>query len=110
VRAFQAAEWRAQKVIAWQDIGVPTEANIERPFIHIYKGVLDELSAPQIKGTSPGTEGWCDVWIDEWLTKAPAVGWQRQGRTRKRRLSQEWVGAVQWTGCLYDGGTGDPKT
>ena len=36
------------------------------------------------------------------------LGFTKVGRTKKRRIDFEWVGAVQWSETLYDGGTGAP--
>lgn len=100
---YQLVSASQGKIITWDEIGVPDDALIVRPWVHMYVSSLWTLP---IKGGS--NPGWADVYFDEWMVKPPAIRFVKQGRVRKRQLVREYIGAVAWSATLYNGGKGVP--
>ena len=107
VRDYQQAAVNQGKVIAWDKIGVPDTAKIERPWVRLYVGAGEGVPAAAFR---PGfaAAAWAELWINEWLVHPPAIRFGKQGRVKTRQITQEWAGAVQWSSVLYDGGTHTP--
>lgn len=80
------------KIIKWDEIGVPVTSKFQRPKLHVY---------------DPQSQAWTDKDIDEWLTCAPTVRWDR--RTRRWELARSWIGAEKWAKYIYDGGSWDVR-
>lgn len=97
VREFQEQENNVGKIISWDAIGVPAASLIKRPRLYFYDG-LGKF----------GSVDWVYANINEWMVRPIAVRYVKEGRVRKRQLSQSFLGAVQWSETLYDGGTGKP--
>jgi hypothetical protein len=98
------------RVVAWSAIQVPAEAMIRQPWVRIYCSGIESIPAAAFRPETPsGTQpAWCNLWFNEWLVKPPAIRYSRSRRTRQRQVVQEFLGAVQWSATLYDGGTGVP--
>jgi hypothetical protein len=79
---------------------------IEKPWVRLYGWETASLPSSALRGGS-GT-GWSDYYFNEWLVKPPAIRFVKQGRVRRRQFTQEFLGAIQWSRTLYDGGTGYP--
>jgi hypothetical protein len=99
------------KIISWEKIvadeGLGPSAKIEKPWLRIYVGAaMGVLATAYAHGTS--STGWVDLWFNEWLVKPAAIRYVRQGRSRRRQIVKEFIGAVQWSSTLYEGGTGTP--
>lgn len=107
VRDYQQAAENQGKVIAWDKIGVPDSAKIERPWVRLYIGAAESVPAAAYRPGFSGT-GWAELWVNEWLVSPPSVRFGKQGRAKTRQITQEWAGAVQWSSVLYDGGTHTP--
>lgn len=105
VQQFQQNLTNHGKIITWGDIQVPDVADIDQPWVHMYVSPI--WTTLSIKPGSAAS-GWTDVLIDEWLVKPAAIRFTNDGRTRKRQLVQEFIGAVAWSATLYDGGKGVP--
>lgn len=93
-REFQQNAEYAGKIIKWDDIKVPDNALIERPKIHFFDG--------------PNLQDFTDEYVDEWLVKPVSIRYVKEGKARKRQLVQEFLGAIAWSGTLYDGGGDTP--
>ncbi|MBM4094188.1 MAG: hypothetical protein FJ276_32995 [Planctomycetes bacterium] len=104
LQEWQAAADKLGKIIAWNEIGVPSSAKIEQPWTRIY--VASIWGGFKFRTGSAG--GWADVYFDEWRVKAPSVRWTREGRAKRRQIVQEYIGALGWSSTLYDGGKGSP--
>ena len=96
VREQQQKAVNAGKIITWDKIGVPDDALIVKPKVHVFAGY-------ELSGT-----GFIDLDINEWYVKPLAIRFSRRGKTRLRQLVQEYIGAWKWSATLYDGGTGVP--
>jgi len=94
------------KIISWAQIGVPSSAKVVQPWVHIYTQTAMGMPAAAFKGGD--NPGWGDWYINEWMVKPPSITVLRKGRDRRRQYRQEYLGAIQWSGTLYDGGTGVP--
>ncbi|MFH1604937.1 MAG: hypothetical protein ABIH03_13635 [Pseudomonadota bacterium] len=106
VRTMQQNSENRGRVISWDQINVPQSARIEKPWARLYGWETASLPAAALRSGS-GT-GWSDYYFDEWLVKPPAIRFVKQGRVRRRQFTQEFLGAIQWSRSLYDGGTGYP--
>lgn len=82
------------KVIPWASIGVPDKARFDQPVIHMCKPLTGSAV------------GYTDEPVDEWLVQPPSVRW-RKG-IRKWAITNEWMGSVQISSTLYDGGGATP--
>ena len=110
VNTLLAASDLQGQILEWDDIKVPAKSGITRPWVHIYIGGEQNqpLATDPIVKAATDPLGWYDIWINEWLKYPPRLGFTKVGRTKKRRVDFEWVGAVQWSETLYEGGTGTP--
>jgi hypothetical protein len=104
LQEYQAALKNSGKIVTWAEVGVPTSARIERPWVHMY--VASIWTSLTLKSGSAG--GWADVYFDEWMVKPPGIRYVREGKVRKRQIVQEFLGALAWSVTLYDGGKGTP--
>lgn len=93
VREYQQRSAQEGRIITWTAIQVPDSAFIERPTVHLY---------------DPDVDGFIDQNVDEWFVKPIAIRMIKEGRTRKRQLIQQFLGAWKWSKTLYDGGSGTP--
>jgi hypothetical protein len=98
------------RVVAWSAIQVPSAALIQQPWVRMYCQGAMGLPAAAFRPETPSSTqpAWCNLWFNEWLVKPPAIRYSRSGRTRQRQVVQEYLGAIQWSATLYDGGTGVP--
>lgn len=104
-RQWQQNREKQGKVITWDEIKVPDSAQIERPWVHIF---VPNIWSSGIVYKTGSAGAWSDVYIDEWLVRPAGIRFVREGRTRKRQLVQDYLGAVAWSAVLYDGGKGSP--
>lgn len=106
VRTLQQGSENRGKVISWEEINVPASAKIEKPWIRMHG--WDSAASPELPDAAfrgGDRYGWGDWYFNEWLVKPPAIRFIKQGRVRRRQFTQEFLGAVQFSGALYDGGT-----
>jgi len=105
VRQWQQQRENIGSIISWSSIAVPNSALIEQPWVHIYvaNAITETLS---YRNGAP--DEWSDVYFDQWMVKPAAIRFSKSGRVRTRQLVQEYLGAVMWSGTLYDGGAGAP--
>ena len=75
----------AQKVIEYNAIGLPPDVKWAQPKMRLY--------VPQV--------GWGERAFNEWLTSPANITYRR----KKHEIVWEWIGAVRWYACLYEGGT-----
>ena len=110
LKDYQSASANQGRVVSWGTLFVPQFMGIERPWVRMFVGgaCLPPVPESAYRPGFSGTGAWAELWIDEWLVKPPSVRYSRQGRTRRRQLVQEYIGAVQWSSTLYDGGTHTP--
>ena len=110
LKDYQSASANQGRVVSWGTLFVPQNAGIERPWVRLFvaAAMMDAVPASAYRPGFSGVGAWAELWINEWLVKPPSVRYSRQGRTRRRQLVQEYIGAVQWSKTLYDGGTHTP--
>jgi len=106
VRSLQQNSENRGKVISWETINVPARAMIEKPWVRLYG--WETASLPSSALRSGSSTGWGDWYFNEWLVKPPAIRFVKQGRVKRRQFCQEFLGAIQFSRTLYDGGTGYP--
>ena len=95
-------------VVPWDAIQIPSSVKFIQPYVHMYNsGAMGIPGAAVKSGTTPG---WCDIYINEWLQKPAGLISARGGGMRKYHIVREWLGAIQWNGLIYHGGTGIPTT
>lgn len=100
----QAPFSAAGTIVTWDEIRVPLDAGIQRPSVLLYFGAVTPIPT----GAPAGASVWKQVPVNEWRVKPPRQVYRRQGKVRKRQIDFEWIGAVQWSGTLYLGGSGSP--
>lgn len=81
----QAAQIDAQKIVAYNAIGIPATVKWAQPVLQLWDGV--NVLPPQA--------------IDEWMACPPQVRYNR----KKYDIVKEWIGAWKWYKILYNGGT-----
>jgi len=80
----QAEEANTQKVVTYNEIGLPTDVKWSQPKYRRWDGAI-------------ATE----QFINEWLAGPPQIRYTR----KKYEIVKEWLGAVKWYAIMYEGGS-----
>jgi hypothetical protein len=86
-------------IVTWDKILVPNTAKFVQPQLRIFGGPLVD---------SATSSAWQNFAIDSWLQKPASVQYEQSGRAKKFQMIREWIGAVSWSGTLYEGGNAEP--
>ena len=84
---LKAAEANTQKVVTYDQIGLPTTVKWSQPGIRVWDGAAVVEPVPHL--------------LNEWLVGPPTIRYEG----KKFTISKEWVGAEKWYAILYEGGT-----
>jgi hypothetical protein len=82
-----AEEVDTQKIVTYNQIGIPDDVKWSQPKYKIWDGV--KAAEPKL--------------IDEWMACPPTIKYSR----KKYDIVREWIGAVKWYKIMYEGGTAE---